>query len=134
MNQSDRFRGCLLGLAAGDALGTTLEFRSPDSFDPLSDMVGGGPFNLVPGLWTDDTSLELCLAESLIECQGMDLSDQITRYVRWFSHGYLSSTGVCFDIGNTVRNALVNFERTGNPQSGSRIFIPQDTDQSRAWN
>jgi ADP-ribosylglycohydrolase len=97
-------------------------------------MVGGGPFNLVPGLWTDDTSLELCLAESLIECQGMDLSDQITRYVRWFSHGYLSSTGVCFDIGNTVRNALVNFERTGNPQSGSRIFTPQDTDQSRAWN
>jgi len=122
VNQSDRFRGCLLGLAAGDALGTTLEFRSPGSFAPLSDMVGGGPFNLDPGQWTDDTSMALCLAESLIESQGMDLSDQISRYVRWFRHGHLSSTGVCFDIGNTVRNALVNFERTGNPQSGSTDF------------
>ena len=71
MNQSDRFRGCLLGLAAGDALGTTLEFRSPGSFAPLSDMVGGGPFNLDPGQWTDDTSMALCLAESLIESQGI---------------------------------------------------------------
>jgi len=119
VNQIDRFRGCLLGLAAGDALGTTLEFRSPGSFATLSDMVGGGPFNLDPGQWTDDTSMALCLAESLIESQGMDLPDQITRYVRWFRHGHLSSTGECFDIGNTVRKALVNFERTGNPQSGS---------------
>ncbi len=119
MNQIDRFHGCLIGLAAGDALGTTLEFRSPGSFSPVSDMVGGGPFNLEPGQWTDDTSMALCLAESLIECQGMDLMDQLKRYVRWFRHGHLSSTGVCFDIGNTVRSALVNFEMDGNPQSGS---------------
>ena len=44
----DRFRGCLLGLAAGDALGTTLEFKSPGTFEPIDDMVGGGPFNLRP--------------------------------------------------------------------------------------
>jgi ADP-ribosylglycohydrolase len=81
-------------------------------------MTGGGPFNLVPGQWTDDTSMALCLAESLIKCRGMDLTDQMQRYVRWFRDGYLSSTGVCFDIGNTVHLALINFERTGNPLSG----------------
>lgn len=48
----DKYRGCLLGLAVGDALGTTLEFRSPGSFEPIADMVGGGPFSLEPGQWT----------------------------------------------------------------------------------
>ena len=119
MNQRTRFRGCLTGLAVGDALGTSLEFRPPGSFSPIRDMIGGGPFNLVPGQWTDDTSMALCLAESLIECRGMDLTDQMQRYVRWFRDGYLSSTGVCFDIGNTVHSALINFERSGNPLSGS---------------
>ena len=51
-----RYRGALLGLAAGDAVGTTLEFRPPGSFTPNDDMVGGGPFNLQAGQWTDDTS------------------------------------------------------------------------------
>ncbi len=65
--RKDRFRGCLLGLAAGDALGTTLEFRSPGTFEPIDDMVGGGPFELRAGEWTDDTSMALCLAASLTE-------------------------------------------------------------------
>jgi ADP-ribosylglycohydrolase len=115
----DRYRGCLLGLAVGDALGTTLEFKPPGSFEPIDDMVGGGPFNLVPGEWTDDTSMALCLAESLVSCQGMDLADQMQRYRRWYREGYLSSTGICFDIGNTVRSALHRFEQTGDPISGS---------------
>ena len=115
----DRYRGCLLGLAVGDALGTTLEFKSPGSFEPIDDMVGGGPFNLAPGEWTDDTSMALCLAESLVSCQDMDLADQMQRYRRWYREGYLSSTGICFDIGNTVRSALHRFEQTGDPISGS---------------
>ena len=57
--QRDRFRGCLLGLAAGDALGTTLEFKRPGSFEPIDDMVGGGPFRLQPSQLTDDTSTAL---------------------------------------------------------------------------
>ena len=64
----DRCIGAIVGLAVGDALGTTLEFRRPGSFTPIDDMVGGGPFNLEPGFWTDDTSMALCLAESLAEC------------------------------------------------------------------
>lgn len=57
MNSSERFRGCLLGLAAGDEIGTTVEFRRRGSFSPVTDMVGGGLFNLKPGQWTDDTSM-----------------------------------------------------------------------------
>jgi ADP-ribosylglycohydrolase len=104
-----------MGLAVGDALGTTLEFKAPGSFEPVTDMVGGGPFHLEPGQWTDDTSMALCLAESLIEKQGFDPVDQLQRYVHWFRKGHLSSTGQCFDIGNTIRAALVHFEKTGSP-------------------
>jgi ADP-ribosyl-[dinitrogen reductase] hydrolase len=111
----DRYRGCLLGLAVGDALGTTLEFERPGSFDAITDMVGGGRFGLQPGQWTDDTSLALCLAESLIACQGFDPADQLTRYCRWWRKGHLSSTGHCFDIGTTTRAALAAFEQTHDP-------------------
>jgi ADP-ribosylglycohydrolase len=114
----ERYRGCLLGLAIGDALGTTLEFKPPGSFTPITDMIGGGPFNLAPGQWTDDTSMALCLAESLIECKGFDPKDQMERYIRWWKEGHLSSTGACFDIGNTTRTALSAFLKTGNPFSG----------------
>jgi len=116
----DRYRGALLGLAVGDAVGTTLEFKPPGSFTPVNDMVGGGPFGLAPGQWTDDTSMALCLAESLIEQQGFDPADQMRRYVSWWREGYLSSTGACFDIGTTVRSALSRFEASGAPFSGSR--------------
>ena len=115
----DRFRGALLGLAAGDAVGTTLEFTTPGSFMPITDMVGGGPFKLEPGQWTDDTSMALCLAESLVLKQGFDARDQMRRYLRWYREGYLSSNGTCFDIGNTVSEALRSFEKTGEPMSGS---------------
>ena len=107
----DRYAGCLLGLAVGDALGTTLEFSPPGSFAPIEDMVGGGPFHLKPGEWTDDTSIPpkagdcfvaLCLAESLIERPTFDPADQLDRYVRWWREGYLSSNGRCFDIGGTM--------------------------------
>lgn len=115
----DRFRGSLIGLAAGDALGTTVEFKERGTFKPLTDMVGGGPFCLRAGEWTDDTSMALCLATSLLECEGFDPRDQMERYVRWWCGGYLSSNRDCFDIGITVSGALERFERTGEPYSGS---------------
>jgi ADP-ribosylglycohydrolase len=105
-----RYRGCLLGLAAGDAVGTTLEFKPPGSFTPIDDTVGGGPFHLAPGQWTDDTSMALCLADSMIACSRFDPAHQLETYCRWYRNGYLSSTGRCFDIGNTTRAALHRFE------------------------
>ena len=119
MDERDRFRGCLLGLAAGDAVGTTLEFQPRGSFAPISGMIGGGPFSLAAGEWTDDTSMALCLATSLVETGVFDAADQMSRYARWADSGYLSSNGRCFDIGNTVAAALRRYRATGNPFAGT---------------
>ena len=116
----DRARGCLVGLAVGDAVGTTLEFRPRGSFKPLTDMVGGGHFCLQKGYWTDDTSMALCLAHSLLECEGFNAADQMQRYCDWYDNGYLSSIGNCFDIGTTVSGALRRFQKNGNPFSGMK--------------
>ena len=114
----DRYRGSILGLAVGDALGAPVEFKRPGSFKPVTTMTSGGAFGLRPGQWTDDTSLALCLAESLVETNGFDLIDQLERYVRWYRDGHLSSTGECFDIGNTTKMALNHYEETKEPYSG----------------
>jgi ADP-ribosylglycohydrolase len=113
----ERYRGCLLGLATGDALGTTLEFQPRGSFQPIDEMVGGGPFGLEAGQWTDDTSMALCLAESIVE-EGWDPADQMRRYLRWYREGHLSSTGAFFDIGITTSEALSRFEESGEAFSG----------------
>jgi len=118
MKQIERYRGCLLGLATGDALGTALEFQPPGSFEPIDDMVGGGPANPEPGQWTDDTAMALCLAESFIQRNGFDPVDQLERYVRWLRQGHLSSTGQCIDVGRIVAYALLRFERTREPYCG----------------
>jgi ADP-ribosyl-[dinitrogen reductase] hydrolase len=119
MDLLDKANGCLVGLAVGDAVGTTLEFRQRGTFEPITDMVGGGPFDLFPGQWTDDTSMALCLAHSLIHKKGFDPVDQMNRYCNWYQYGYMSSTGECFDIGATVATALNSYMKTGNPFSGS---------------
>ena len=76
-------------------------------------------FDLKPGEWTDDTSMALCLATSLLEKNGFDPKDQMDRYCRWWKEGYLSSNGRCFDIGNTVSAALALYGQTGDPIAGS---------------
>lgn len=119
VTREKRYQGCLIGLAAGDAVGTTVEFKSPGSFPPMTDMVGGGPFGLKVGQWTDDTSMALCLAESLVTCGEFNASDQMERYVLWWKEGHLSSNGRCFDIGNTVSRALGKYIDTGEPYAGS---------------
>jgi ADP-ribosylglycohydrolase len=123
----NRLQGCILGLAVGDALGCTLEFKKPGTFESISSIVGGGYHNLEAGQWTDDTSMALCLAKSLIDCKGFDAKDQMLKYCKWYDEGYMSSTGECFDIGNTTLKALDDFIITGNPYS-------QVTDESSAGN
>ena len=119
-----RARGALVGLAVGDALGTTNEFQPAGSFEPISDMVGGGVFRLEPGQWTDDTSMALCLADSLLALNRYDSYDVMERYDRWRKDGYRSSTGTCFDIGNQVMRSLWDFHENpripkGAPRSTS---------------
>ena len=119
MRPRDRYRGCLMGLAVGDAVGTTVEFKPPGTFIPVTGMTGGGPFRLEPGQWTDDTSMALCLADSLVARGEFDAADQMDRYVRWATEGYLSSNGRCFDIGVTVSDAIGRYRAAGDPLSGS---------------
>jgi ADP-ribosyl-[dinitrogen reductase] hydrolase len=115
----DRAIGALLGLAAGDAVGTTLEFRPRDSYAPLTDMVGGGPFNLEAGQWTDDTAMALALADSLAAHDDFDETDLLGRFVNWWHWGVYSCTGQCFDIGTTTRVALGRWLATRDPNCGS---------------
>jgi len=102
------------GLAVGDALGTTLEFRDRDTYEHITDMVGGGPFNLQPGEWTDDTSMALALAQTLIDHgeDGWDKLDKIEllkNFTRWYRKGEFSHRGHCFDIGTTTAQAITKF-------------------------
>lgn len=115
----DRARGALLGLAVGDAFGTTLEFTQKDSYAPLTTMVGGGPFRLKAGEWTDDTSMSLALSTSLLAKGGLDERDLMERFCAWAERGEYSHNGRCFDIGMTVRGALDRFRRSGDPVAGS---------------
>jgi ADP-ribosylglycohydrolase len=108
-----RIQGSLVGLAVGDALGASVEFR-PNTYmaeHPVSDMQGGGTWGLEAGQWTDDTSMALCLAASLIAKDGFNGYDQLVRYKRWFRNGYMSSTGECFDIGTSTRQSILEFEK-----------------------
>lgn len=101
-----RFRGCLLGLAVGDAIGTTLEFKAPGSFAPIDDMVGGGPFALRPGQWTDDTSMALCLAHSLLYRQGFDAADSSRT-----THAAAEALDACRVFAVQLRAALLGGDR-----------------------
>ncbi len=113
-----RYHGSLLGAAVCDALGAPVEFKRPGSFPKVTDFLAGGTWGLPAGAWTDDTSMLLCLAESLVERQGFDAVDQLERYCLWYRKGHLSSVGRCFDIGSGTRAALHRFERTREPECG----------------
>jgi ADP-ribosyl-[dinitrogen reductase] hydrolase len=106
----EKLQGMLVGLAVGDTLGMPLEFKERGSFQPIDDMIAGGPFNLSLGYWTDDTSMALCLADSILDKQGYDSYDVMERYAKWRDEGYRSSTGKCFDIGNQVSSAISQYK------------------------
>lgn len=115
----DRAVGALLGLAIGDAVGTTLEFKTRDSYPMLTDMVGGGPFGLKPGQWTDDTAMALALADSLLVGKDLDEADLLGRFVEWQEIGTYSCTGRCFDIGTITSQGLRRWRQTGSVVAGS---------------
>ncbi|MEG3127632.1 ADP-ribosylarginine hydrolase Tri1 [Pantoea cypripedii] len=114
----DRAKGALVGLAVADAVGTTLEFQQRDQYQ-IDDMVGGGPFGLRVGEWTDDTSMALCLAETYLFKNRLDLTDFRNRLVNWYRYGVNSVNGICFDIGNTTRYALEQFLQQGDDWFGN---------------
>ncbi len=124
----DRFQGALLGLAVGDALAAHTQFRKPGSFAAVGDLLGGGPFDLPRGAWTDDTAMALLLGESLLERAGFDGQDQVNRYVRWQREGYGSSTGQCVGISASVARALATALYRRQPFAGSHDPAQLDKD------
>lgn len=119
----NRQRGAFVGLAVGDAIGTTLEFKDRDTYEHITDMVGGGVFGLEPGEWTDDTSLALCLADAIAN-HGMDQVEFLKNMGAWITEGKFSHNGRAFDVGNTTRSALQRFLRGGSvdPECGDPHF------------
>jgi ADP-ribosyl-[dinitrogen reductase] hydrolase len=122
----ERFLGALLGLAVGDAVAAATQYRQPGTFTPVGDLIGGGPFELPRGGWSDDTAMALCLADSLLATDGFDARDQVERYKRWQREGYLSATGQCLGITASTARALAmaNWRR----QLFSGSHAPQQLD------
>jgi ADP-ribosyl-[dinitrogen reductase] hydrolase len=118
MTRREQTRGCLLGLAVGDALGAPLEFSRPASAaaavaDGL-EMTGGSGWD--PGEWTDDTTMALCLADSLLESGlPLDLEDLAHRYAAWAAAGPK-------DIGITTRAALAGASSAGQARENAHRY------------
>ena len=110
---TDKKLGLLIGLAIGDALGAPLEFqraREPDNY--LTKYSTGGPHNVSVGEWTDDTSMALALASSLLEKKEFDADDIMKKFYQWFKEGKYCTRSKCFDIGNTVYDALSSYNES----------------------
>ncbi|CAF1051476.1 unnamed protein product [Rotaria sordida] len=108
----DRIHGSMIGMALGDALGAYVEFRSHQYLlkNPVTDLQAGGTWGLNKGEFTDDTSMALCLANSLVARCNYVPYDQMVRYKWWYRKGYMSSIGYCFDMGSATKQALTKFE------------------------
>lgn len=101
--------GGMLGLAAGDALGVPVEFMSRASLEknPVTDMRAFGTHDQPAGTWSDDTSMALCLMDSLTH--GLNYEDMMERFLRWAETGYMTAHGEVFDMGLATRSALVQY-------------------------
>jgi ADP-ribosylglycohydrolase len=115
----DRFLGAMVGLAVGDALAAATQLRRVGSFTSVGDLLGGGPYDLPRGAWSDDTAMALCLADSLLACGSSDPADQLQRYLRWKSEGYLAATGQCVGITASTAQALARAQWRSRSFAGS---------------
>jgi len=107
----DRLKGCIYGLAIGDAMGAPVEFMVRGTFSEVKNYCRGGKFRLEAGEWTDDTAMALCLAQSLLDCQGFEPHDQMKKYLDWMECGYMSCTGKAIGIGKIVMRSMIRYKR-----------------------
>ncbi len=106
-----RVHPALFGAIVGDALGVPVEFSSREKrrADPVTGMRAYGVHHQPAGTWSDDSSMLLCLAESVSET-GWNLGDQMARYARWLNEGYMTPHGEVFDVGGATRAAIRRFQ------------------------
>lgn len=111
--------GGIMGVVVGDALGLPVQFegRLRRKLRPVTGMEGWGAFNMPPGSWSDDSSLTLCLVESICEA-GFDTEDAGKRFLRWYRDGHLTPSGFAYDIGRSTARAMDNISR-GMPAEGA---------------
>jgi ADP-ribosyl-[dinitrogen reductase] hydrolase len=117
----DRSMGALLGLAVGDALGAPFEGLDRDSYPRVSDYAAGGVHGLGVGGWTDDTSMAICLAQSLLARGGVDERDLLERFLRWYRAGENTCAGVAVGISDKTRGTLEAFERSGRIDAAAAV-------------
>ena len=100
----------IFGLCVGDALGVPAEFKSREELmaDPVVDMRSYGSHRQPAGTWSDDTSLTLCLIDSL--AQGLDYNDIMIKFLSWLETGAYSPFGDAFDVGNGTEEAIMRFK------------------------
>lgn len=122
----ERYQGALTGLAVGDALAAATQYRRAGSFAPVGDLLGGGPFDLPRGAWSDDTAMALCLAESLAEREHFDAPDQLARYGRWQREGHLSATGQCLGVTAAMARALAAAPWRPPPLARTQLLAQRD--------
>ena len=105
----------LYGVSVGDALGVPVEFESREYLktNPVTKMTLGGVHDQGIGVWSDDSSLTLCLAEAIIE--GYDIHNLANKFIKWKNEGYWTATGEVFDIGNTTRQSIINLSEGVHP-------------------
>jgi len=113
MNKADRIRGALYGLIVGDCVGSINEFKHGSAIIPVTAetiLTTRNAFGMTYGAFTDDSSMALCMAESLQEKGGFEPYDIMHRFHAWANLGWLSSTGECFDIGVTTSQAIAHYQ------------------------
>lgn len=105
----------LMGICVGDALGVPVEFSSRQERlkNPITTMSGYGTYRQPPGTWSDDSSLMLCLADSLR--QGYNLKAIADSFKRWRYQQEWTPHGEVFDIGGTTNQAIKNILNGVNP-------------------
>src|SRR5882672_6280854 len=107
MPRHKRILGGIWGSLIGDALGVPVEFkdRAEVQADPVTDMRGFGSHNQPAGTWSDDSSLLLCSADSLIRHE-FDTEDMGKRFLAWYREELWTPHGRVFDVGVTTSRAL----------------------------
>lgn len=115
MKTRNYLKDLLYGVCIGDALGVPVEFESREYLknNPVTKMGSGGVHDQGIGVWSDDSSLTFCLAESIIE--GYDIHNLATKFIKWKNEGYWTATGEVFDIGNTTRQSIINLSNGIHP-------------------
>lgn len=134
-----RAQGCLLGQCIGDALGTLVEFLSPEQIarrypDGVRDMADGGAWNTIAGQLTDDSEMALMLARALIAHGEYDPEEARKGYVFWLN-------SEPFDVGNTIMSGLMGEHDPSSQANGAMMRISplgvfgatRDLDQVAEW-